>query len=160
MFSQIHGLRGNTRNPGNGWWVIPVVRKEKKRWDKKTLLHVSAPPKQSSQGLFTVCACVPPLLFIPLLAHYYWLWLSTLLPRSAPLTLCPALSRTPVISWGRGNRHHGLSCHPSSCTWPLLSPRAPLLQRTTCQRERTDRGQVGDTAQEKERKKTRLLTSC
>lgn len=87
-----------------------------------------------------------------------WLsaWLSPLFPSPAPLTLFPALSRTPEISWGRGNRHHGLSCHPSSCTWPLLSPRAPLLQRTTCQTERTDRGQVGEIAQEKE-KRIRLI---
>lgn len=70
----------------------------------------------------------------------------------APLTLCPALSRTPVISWGRGNRHHGLSCHPSSCTWPPRSPGAPLLQRTTWQREPTDRGQVGERNTEREKR--------
>lgn len=105
---------------------------------------------KSDQGCFSTAhllssacpGCSKCLWCIPSIHPCMSLWLqaclSPLIPSPAPLTLCPALSRTPVISWGRGNRHHGLSCHPSSCTWPLLSPRAPLLQRTTCQRERTD----------------------
>lgn len=160
MFFQDNSLWRDTRDPGNGWWVISVEWKEKSTSQMKksystSHLLPSAPPWCSVSVYGASPSIHPPISF--------WLpaWLSPLFPHPAPLTLCPALSRTPVISWGRGNRHHGLSCHPSSCTWPLLSPRAPLLQRTTCQRERTDHGQVGETAQEKERKKrTRLLTSC
>lgn len=156
MFFQDNGLWRDSGDPGNGWRVIPVVWK-KQNTSQIEEVSLCLLPSANPWCLVSVYGASPSI--HPPISVWLPAWLSRLLPHPAPLTLCPALSRTPVISWGRGNRHHGLSCHPSSCTWPLLSPRAPLLQRTTCQRERTDGGQVGETAKEKERKKrTRWLT--
>lgn len=152
MFSQDNGLWRDTGDPWNSWRVISVAGKKKRKVRFKTFLCISS---QVCILVVNVCVyvCVyggTPMIHPPICLRLL-AWLSPLLPQPAPLTLCPALSRTPVISWGRGNRHHGLSSHPSSCTWPLLSPRAPLLQRTTCQRERIDRGQVGETAERERR---------
>lgn len=115
---QDNGLRRHPGYPWNGRWIIPVERKVKSmNWFDFVC----------SALVFSVYSA-SPFIHLPLS-----LTLALASP-PCPLTLCPALFRTPVISWGRGNRHHGLSSHPSSCTWPLPSPRAPLL-RVTCQRE-------------------------
>lgn len=124
VFLQDNSLRRHPGYPRNGGRIIP---------DEREVKSMSQFDCLCSALVFRVCAASP--FFHPPVSSWLRASPSSSLPHPAPLTRCPALSRTPVISWGRGNRHHGLSSHPSSCTWPLPSPRAPLLQGTTYQRE-------------------------
>lgn len=62
MFWQIYILRGDTGNPGNGRWVIPVVRKEEKRSETKN----------TSSHLCSSQAIVPGFIYVcgaPLIPH-------------------------------------------------------------------------------------------
>lgn len=94
MFFQIHSLWWDTRNPGNGWWIISVVRRERKS------SQIDSSHLSSSQVIILAFSkrCIP-LQLVHLLATSFALYPAAPHPCPTPLRCAqPSL----VLQWFLG----------------------------------------------------------
>lgn len=98
MFFQIHSLWWDTRNPGKGWWIISVVRKERKSSQTEAVSsHLSS--SQVIILVFSVSTVYSPSTSQLVLATCLALYPAAPHPRPTPLRCAqPSL----VLQWFLG----------------------------------------------------------